>query len=309
MRDKSTRNIATASQWSNAVAFEIVAQDGTVLRGRHHHAAPPPAKERPRRPVLCLAGLTRNGRDFNRLAEALSQGPTARDVYTLDMRGRGYSDWAGDWKTYTVQTEIADTIDAMTVLGLADACIFGTSRGGLIAMGLGAVQPGRIGCVVLNDIGPVIDIAGLTRIGAYVGAMPVPETWGEAAQLVKRGNQRDFTAVDDETWEILARQWFDEIDGHPAAGYDKDIAKTFELAKSGIPELWPQFEALTRVPCLTLRGANSDLLSAATVEEMARRHPQLRAHVVADEGHAPLLRDATTLTAIADFLADTDPAA
>jgi pimeloyl-ACP methyl ester carboxylesterase len=283
--------------------LSIVVQDGLTLRGRHY---PAPSSSDHRRPVLCLAGLTRNGRDFTRLAETLSSGPAARDVYTLDMRGRGLSDFAKDWKTYTIQTELNDVIDAMTALGLFDVALIGTSRGGLIAMALGAVQPGRIGVLVLNDIGPVIEVDGLTRIGAYVGATPAPQSWADAADIVKRGNQRHFPDVSDDEWLVFARQWFNERDGKPVLGYDLDISKTFQLPKDGLPELWPQFEAVTRVPCLTVRGANSDLLSADTVAEMARRHHRFESHVVPGQGHAPLLRDAETLTRISDFIASHD---
>lgn len=285
--------------------FEVVVQDGLTLRGRHYkaqHAGDGPA----RRPALCLAGLTRNGRDFTALAEVLSQGQTARDVYTLDMRGRGASDFATDWKTYTVMTELNDVLDVMTVLSLHDVALIGTSRGGLIGFGLAAVQPTRLGVLVLNDIGPIIEPTGLSRIGAYVGATPTPATWDEAVDLLKRANRAHFPHVTDDEWLAQARQWFNERDGRPAPGYDAAIAKTFELQKDGIPELWPQFHAVTRIPCLAIRGLNSDLFSEETLVEMGERHPRLRAHRVPDQGHAPLLTDTPTQQAIADFLVDTD---
>jgi len=287
---------------SRPTAF--TAQDGLTLRGRYY----PAAVKTTRRPVVCLAGLTRNGRDFNRLCLALSSGARARDVYTLDMRGRGASDWDKTWRNYAVLVELADVIDFMTVHGLFDAAIIGTSRGGLIAMGMMAVQPTRVGALVLNDIGPVIDSAGLARISAYVGATPQPHDWPAAADLMKRANQKEFPRLKDDDWMTLAHQWFNEDDqGRPAPGYDPAIARTFAQAKGGIPPLWPQFQATTRVPCLTIRGANSDLLSHDTVAQMARQHPRFSEMTVADQGHAPLLRDQPTIDAIATFLADTDP--
>ncbi|MEL6298799.1 MAG: alpha/beta hydrolase [Pseudomonadota bacterium] len=259
-----------------------------------------------RRTAVCLAGLTRNGRDFDVLARALSTGPDARNVLTIDMRGRGGSDFDSDWRNYTIQTETADLIDVLTSEELDHVALIGTSRGGLIAMALAAIQPTRLGVVVLNDIGPIIEIDGLSRIAGYVGKMPAPDTWEEAASLCRRMAERDFPNVTDDGWDRIARQWFNDEGGRPVPGYDPAIAQTFAMTKDGIPELWPQFTGLTRVPCLAIRGGRSDLLSEATVREMAQRHPHFRAHTVADEGHAPLLKDAQTLAVIAQFLRDTD---
>src|SRR5690606_5085283 len=117
----------------------------------------------------CLAGLTRNSRDFHDIALALSRnGRNPRPVYTLDMRGRGLSESDPDWKNYAVPLEMLDVIDFTTLSGISDAAFIGTSRGGLIAMLLAAAQPMLIGALVLNDIGPVIEADGLARISGYV---------------------------------------------------------------------------------------------------------------------------------------------
>src|SRR5690606_914696 len=116
------------------------------------------------RPVLCLAGLTRNSRDFHDIAMALSSGENARDVYALDCRGRGRSQHDPDWRNYSIPVEVLDVQDLITLRGLEKTAIIGTSRGGLISMALAAAQPTIIGAVVLNDIGPVIERDGLTRI-------------------------------------------------------------------------------------------------------------------------------------------------
>src|SRR5690606_9793944 len=153
----------------------FTARDGLKLYGRHYPAAFSDGTER--RPVLCLAGLTRNSRDFHVIAEALSQHPQApRDVYTLDTRGRGLSENDPDWRNYTVPFEMVDVLDYMTVTGIAGAAVIGTSRGGIIAMVMAAAQPRSLGPVVLNDIGPVIDQRGLQRISAYVGRIPLPSS-------------------------------------------------------------------------------------------------------------------------------------
>ena len=281
----------------------ITVRDGLRLYVRHY-----PALGSPLRPVLCLAGLTRNSRDFQTLASALSDQANGapRPVYALDARGRGASDHAPDWKSYTVPTEAQDVIDVMTALSLHGAAVIGTSRGGLVTMVLGALQPTLIGAVVLNDIGPVIDREGLIRIAGYVGRVPLPRSWPDAAALVRDLGQRQFPNVKPEQWEAIARQRFNEVDGRPAPGYDKNLGKTLSVLDGPLPMLWPQFKALSGVPTMVIRGARSDLLSPATIAEMAAQHPKLTALTVPDEGHAPLLEDRPTISAIHRFLARAD---
>lgn len=259
------------------------------------------------RPVLCLAGLTRNSRDFHVLATALCGHPHApRDVYTLDTRGRGQSDYDKDWRNYTVPMEMLDALDFMTSRELADVAVVGTSRGGLIAMVMAAAQPLTIGAVVLNDIGPVIETDGLLRIAGYVGRTPPPTSWEHAAQIAQDLNRRQFPNITSDRWRQIARQWFNEKNGRPVPFYDSKIARSISILDGPMPQLWPQFGALRRVPAMVIRGANSDLLSAATVARMVERHPGLVTHVVPGEGHAPLLHDAPTIEAIDAFLAGTD---
>ena len=281
----------------------FTARDGLRLYARHYAARVPCGL----RPVLCLAGLTRNSRDFHDVAAALCQNPkTPRDVYTLDIRGRGNSEHDPDWKNYSVLVEVHDVIDFMTMRGLHDSGIIGTSRGGLITMVLAAIQPTRIGAVVLNDIGPVIETDGLIRIAGYVGRVPVPKTWGEAARAVRDLTKRDFPNLNDAEAEAFARQLFNERNGRPAAGYDAKLSKCLSVLDGPMPQLWPQFEAMKRTPVLVIRGGNSDLLSPKTVDAMHQRHPKLASIEVPGEGHAPLLHDAPTIAAIAQFFAETD---
>ena len=278
----------------------FTSRDGLRLYARHYPAL---RSADGRRPVVCLPGLTRNGRDFHDFALALaSHASAARDVYTVDYRGRGHSEWDPDWKNYAVPIEMLDVIDFMTFAGLTNAAIVGTSRGGLIAMIMAAAQPRLMGCVVMNDIGPVIERKGLTRISAYVGRMPLPRTWKEAAQLVGDMSRKAFPAVADSEWEPVARQWFNEKNGRPAPGYDPKLSHAMSVLDKPAPALWPQFEAMKRVPLLVLRGETSDILSAETVDEMQRRHPACSAYTVKGQGHAPLLRDAATIASVREFL-------
>lgn len=286
----------------NWIDIRFTARDGLRLYARHY-----PAPGSSRRPVICLAGLTRNGRDFHDLASALAGADeNARDVYALDYRGRGLSAHDPDWRNYSILIELNDVLDFMTTKGLHHAGVIGTSRGGILAMLMAVLRPGAIGAAVLNDIGPVVEREGLSRIVAYVGRVPMPANWNDAAETVREMSQRQFPAVPPEQWAEVARAWFNDENGRPARGYDPRLAKPFMQTNAGIPELWPQFAALSHVPMLAIRGEHSDILSAATVDEMRHRHPRLETIEVPGQGHAPLLKDAPTIGAIADFLVRAD---
>jgi pimeloyl-ACP methyl ester carboxylesterase len=277
------------------------ARDGLRLYARHY-----PAPLSTRRPALCLAGLSRNSRDFHRLATTLASGREAREVYTLDSRGRGLSERDGNWKNYSLLVEANDALDFLTMRDLHRTAIIGTSRGGVLAMLMAVLRPGAIAAAVLNDIGPVIERDGLARIMAYIGRLPVPADWEEAERVVYDMHRRHFPAVPPEEWAEQARAWFNDDGGLPALGYDPNIAKSFSSADGPMPELWPQLGALAAVPVLAIRGEHSDILSAKTLEEMRSRHPQLDTFVVRGQGHAPLLRDGPTISAIQAFLRRSD---
>ena len=263
----------------------------------------------PGRPLVCLAGLTRNGRDFHDLAVALSTHPThPRPVYCLDYRGRGRSEWDKDWHNYSPYIELLDVAAFLTLRGLTNIAVLGTSRGGIITMLLAVMRPSAIGCAILNDIGPVIETAGLARIMGYAGKIPLPRDWDEATSIVRDINIRQFTAMDTAGWRKLTRQLFNEVDGRPAAAYDPNVGAALsevDIAKP-VSSMWEHFESLFQVPVMVLRGENSDLLSAATVQEMQARHPALTPVVVRNEGHAPLLLDRISQRVVGNFLIQTD---
>jgi pimeloyl-ACP methyl ester carboxylesterase len=278
--------------------------DNLKLCVRHYQA--PDAKVRS---AICLPGLTRNARDFHTLATYLSKhAERPRDVYCFDYRGRGRSQYDRNWRNYVPYIELLDILDFLTIHGLHKVAIIGTSRGGLIAMLMAAVRPTAMGPVVLNDIGPVIETRGLARIIGYVGRMPTPRSWPDAVMILREMNERAFPAVTDAQWEEMARDVFDERKGKPVRAYDRRLARamgSIDLSRP-IPDLWPQFIALGHVPALVLRGANSDVLSADTLEAMVERHPNLRTLTVPDQGHAPLLKEQNTVEAIGSFLAAND---
>jgi pimeloyl-ACP methyl ester carboxylesterase len=262
-------------------------------------------------PVVCLAGLTRNAVDFHELALALStdrQKP--RRVVALDYRGRGLSEWDPDWTHYDLPVEMSDVGAQLAALGIAQAAFVGTSRGGMVTMGLAAMRPGAIRAVVLNDIGPVLDLPGLLRIRAYVGKLPLPADWGQAVAILKSVSGAQFDCVDEEDWLALAKGSWREVEGRLVQAYDPGLMKPLEHIDltAPMPDLWPLFDSLKTVPTLAIRGGNSDLLSRETLAAMAARHPGLATLEVPGQGHAPLLRDAPTIAAIAAFVAAADPA-
>ena len=278
--------------------------DDLKLYVRHY-----PASDDKFRPVICLPGLTRNSRDFHTLATHLVKHPERpRHVYCFDYRGRGRSQYDRHWRNYTPLIEVLDVLDFLTARGLHKVGVVGTSRGGIIAMLMAALRPAAIGPVVLNDIGPVIETRGLARIIGYVGRMPVPKNWPDAAMLLREMNEHAFPAFTDAQWEEIARDVFDERKGRPARAYDRRLARalgTIDLSRP-VPDMWPQFFALGQVPALVLRGANSDVLSAETLAAMVERHPNLRAMIVPDQGHAPVLKEPETVEAIGTFFAAND---
>jgi pimeloyl-ACP methyl ester carboxylesterase len=280
-------------------------RDGLQLYARHY----PASAGTGRRPVVCLPGMTHNGLDFEDLALVLSQaGSLARDVYALDYRGRGRSQYDEDWRNYTPFFEMLDVLDFFAMMRLHDSALIGTSRGGMIAMMMGAVRPGAIGAVVLNDVGPTIEAAGWMRQMGRVGRVPTPKSWQEAARFVKDLEKRDYPRLTDGMWAKIARQRYVDRNGAPSPTYDSAISRAFSLTSisSGVPSMWPQFRSLCRVPLLMVRGEISDVLSARTVQEMQGMHPRMRTLVVPAQGHAPLLNDDLSTDAILSFLAEAD---
>ncbi len=156
----------------------------------------------------------------------------------------------------------------------------------------------------MNDIGPVIDLSGLLRIKSYVGKLPAPKDYADAAGLLRGVFAAQFPKLGDEDWLGLARRAFKQDDGRLVPTYDVKIAETLNDVgpETIVPDLWPQFDALAQVPVMVIRGALSDLLSAETVEAMKGRHPGMRIVEVADQGHAPMLQDEPTLAAIEQFV-------
>ncbi len=260
-------------------------------------------------PVLCLSGLTRTSREFHVLADHLSG---SRRVICPDYRGRGRSEHANEWKTYMPVHELADVLVLLDELAVEKVCVIGTSRGGIIAMLMAAMHRERLAGVVFNDIGPVINPDGLARIVQYVGKAPKFTNWREAIMALQ-STSPGFEALSEDEWDYYARFTFAEQDGKPTVDYDPDLARTMpsvEQIKSGeAPDMWPAFEALAGLPVAVIRGENSDLLSADTVDEMGRRLDGFDAVTVPDRGHTPFLTEKPAIHAIERILQRADDTA
>lgn len=280
--------------------FFYAAQDGLNLHARIY------GRGLPGLPVICLPGLTRNARDFHELALILSKDARhPRPVLVFDYRGRGESAWAADWKTYDPLVETGDVLAGLAAMDIARGAFIGTSRGGLIIMILAAMRPGLLKAAILNDVGPRLEGEGLAQIRAYLTRMPRPGDWAEATAIVRAANDQAFTALGDDDWTRMTRALFRDRDGKPVADFDPALVKTVETLdfSQPLPELWPQFEGLRDIPVMAIRGGNSRLLSQATLEEMAQRHPRLTTVTVDGQGHAPLLETGELPAKIAAFVA------
>lgn len=249
-------------------------------------------------PVLCLAGLTRSMADFDDLAPHL---PDVR-LIRMDYRGRGASDFTGA-ATYTVPQEARDALALLDHLGLARAAILGTSRGGLVGMFLAATARPRLLGLCLNDVGPVIEQAGLDRIFLYLGRRPGAPTHQALAEEMAR-TLPGFANVPADRWLAEARRQARATPAGLDLIYDPALREAFLAAFAGpAPDLWPLWDACATLPCALIRGAGSDLLSPATAAEMARRHPGLILAEVPDRGHIPFLDEPESLAAIRAWIA------
>ncbi len=261
-------------------------------------------------PVVCLAGLTRNSADFGRLASALAAGlkGARRRVLALDYRGRGLSGYDQNWKNYSLEIENADVLSVLAAMEIEAAIFIGTSRGGLHTMLLSGTRPAVIRGAVLNDIGPVMEPRGMARIRGYVGQLPEPRSLPDAVDLLKETMSERFNGLSEADWEAYAKITFTDAVGRIGHRYDRNLMKALESLdlERPLPTFWPWFNGLRNVPLLIIRGANSDLLSAGTVQEMAARHPGAEILIIEGQGHAPLLLDEETINRICGFVAAAD---
>ena len=267
--------------------------DGVKLHYRDHEG------NRDRSPILCIPGLTRNARDFEPVADRF-----AGDwrVISIDLRGRGGSAFDPDPANYKPMVYVADILKLLDQLGIADAVFVGTSLGGICTMALALTDRERIAGALLNDVGPVIDMAGIDRIGTYVGKEVRFAGWNDAIDRMTERNHDIYPDYQRPDWERFVRRLAREDDDAVIFDYDMRIADNFESAASA-PDVWPLYEALDGRPVTILRGELSDLLSADVATRMATAIDDVELVIVPRVGHAPSFDEPESLAALDRLLA------
>ena len=280
----------------------VGAPDGLRLHVREYGA-----RGAHRLAAVCLPGLTRTVADFDALAPAMAKaGP--RRVIAVDLRGRGQSEYDRNPENYNLLVELGDLVAVLTALGIGPAVFIGSSRGGLLSMHLAVAHPTAIAGVVLHDIGPVIDPKGLARLRSYVGKLPQPRSFAEGGDILRQLFHGQFPNLTEAQWLTAAQRTWRMSNGTMAPTYDVRLSRTLTTVdiESPLPPLWNEFDALKRVPMLVIHGGRSDILSAATVEAMAVRHPGMETIEVPDQGHVPLLEGDEIIRRIVEFVAKCD---
>lgn len=248
-------------------------------------------------PVLCLSGLSRNSSDF----EYIRPHMRANRLIRMDYRGRGLSEFDPDYTNYSLLREATDALELLDHLGLEQVAIMGTSRGGLISMVLATTHKHRLSGVFLTDIGPVLEPEGLDYIMGFLGNRPSWKTIDEATAALPDVST-GFDNIPMERWRSEAmHRWIEKPDGLHLR-YDPKLRTAIEEASHGDTiDLWPFFDALEGLPTALVRGANSNLLSRETADEMRRRRPDMIYAEVADRGHIPYLDEPESLHALSQF--------
>ena len=250
-------------------------------------------------PLLCLAGLTRNAKDYERFAARWAVG---RRVICLDYRGRGRSQYDRDWRNYRPETYLGDIRHLLAAANLGRVVVVGTSLGGILAMALGALLPACLAGVVLNDVGPEVAGPGLARILDYIAVDRPQPDWGHATAHLKSifpnlglKSEEDWRRVADGTYRLGA-------DNLLHFDWDVALARPLRESPTPVPDLWPLFRSLRKRPVLAVRGALSDVLSEATFARMAEEKPDLVRVSVPGVGHTPSLEEPEARAALEAFL-------
>ena len=256
------------------------------------------ARDNPR-VLICVHGLTRNGRDFDALAEAMSG---HYRVICPDVVGRGQSGRLRDPAGYGIPQYVADMVTLIARLNVDSVHWVGTSMGGLIGMALAAQEGTPLRKLVLNDVGPLITVESLQRIATYVGTDPQWASFDEALAYVKLISA-PFGQLSEAQWHHLTETSIvQRADGRWAFRYDPRIAEPFKAAFVDQDiDLWPIYAGIT-CPTLVVRGAESDLLTRDTWQQMGACGPQAQLAEIPGVGHAPMFQSDEQIAIVRDFL-------
>lgn len=248
--------------------------------------------------LVCVHGLSRNGRDFDDLADALAE---RYRVICPDIVGRGRSDWLADPAGYGVPQYVADIVVLIARLDVDHVNWLGTSMGGLIGMAMASLKGHPVKRLILNDVGPVIAAESIRRIGEYIGRAPKFGNFAEAEAYI-RVVSAPFGRLTDEQWRRLTQSSvLQRADGSFEMGYDPRIADSFHRATTGDIDLWPIYDRID-CPTLLVRGEKSDLLTHDTAQAMAGRGPLPELIEVAAVGHAPMFMSEDQIDIVRRFL-------
>ena len=249
--------------------------------------------------LVCVHGLTRNGRDFDALAEALAG---HYRVICPDIVGRGRSGWLRDPAGYGIPQYVADMVTLIARLNVDTVHWVGTSMGGLIGMALAAQEGTPVRRLVLNDVGPLITVESLQRIATYVGTDPHWASFDQALAYVKLISAT-FGPLSEAQWRYLTETSIVQgADGSWSFRYDPRIAEPFKAAFVDQDiDLWPIYGAIA-CPTLAIHGAESDLLARDTWLAMAERGPRAKLAEFPGVGHAPMFQSDDQIAVVRDFL-------
>ncbi|MFM5908757.1 MAG: alpha/beta fold hydrolase [Novosphingobium sp.] len=272
-------------------------QDGLRLHYRDY----PGAGGRP--PVFCLHGLTRNARDFDALAPRLAA--QGWRVICPDMRGRGDSAYAKDPASYNPIQYVRDLAVLFDELAIDRFVSIGTSMGGLMTLLIGFTTPEKVAACVMNDVGPELDLTGISRIQDYLGLGRTFPTWMHAARALEEVHEAAFPDWPIDDWLVMAKRTMTlSSNGRVVFDYDMKIAEPFKgVDYSNQPDMWPGFDALAKNPVVVLRGELSDLLAEPAFRKMDERGPAVELVTVPRVGHAPTLDEPEAVAAIERLLA------
>lgn len=287
------------TQGANVNQFEDrywTSQDGLKLHYRDY------AGRDDRPPVFCFHGLTRNARDFDKLAARLAG---EWRVICPDMRGRGDSAYAKDTATYNPIQYVRDLALLFDELAIERFVSIGTSMGGLMTLLMGFSMPERIAACLMNDVGPELELTGINRIQDYLGQARNFPTWMHAARALEEVHHSAFPDWEIEDWLVMAKRTMVLASNDRVVfDYDMKIAEPFKgVDYSNQPDLWPGFDALAKNPVVVLRGELSDLFSESAFRKMGERGPDVDLVTIPRVGHAPTLDEPEAVVAIERMLA------